>query len=267
MTDWRNWLANMLGVKLDDREALLDLLNRVQRENKNVLNAEEMQMIQGVMRMREWEVRTVMLPKNDITHLHIDYDYEKIVDVVCKSQHSRYPVFDIKHETVAGIFLAKDLLPFINTPANFDIAKVMRKPVFVPSSKNLGDLLKEFLASHSHMFIVLDEHRQTAGIVTIEDVLEQIVGEIYDESDDLEDIDKKRVSDNEYEIKANLSVKEFNAAFNASLPDDVDNIAGWLAAELGRMPKLNDTVTSDNLHFSVIEADERRIYKVKVTVN
>ena len=265
-TDWREWLAELLGAHPDDRKELLDFLERLRRK-PNFLNPSEMRMIRGVLRMRELKIRDIMLPKNDIVGLRVSTPYAEAAKAVCEWQHSRYPVFDETGERARGILLAKDLLQYVDRPESFVITKVMREPVFESIYKQLDTLLEDFRKQRSHMVIALDEHEQTAGIVTIEDLLEQIVGDIQDESDDEDDLTRKE-EDGGYLIKGALTLEEFNHNFNARLPASAegkaDNIGGWLAAELGRPPKQGDSINKNGFVFSVRKADERRVYLAHV---
>lgn len=263
--DWRDWIADMLGVRPDDRGELLDLLNRLERED-NILNKREISMIEGVLHMRERKIRDVMLRRNDIVGMRIDDDYAKAVQRVREWQHSRYPVFDKNDETVLGILLAKDLLGFTDCPESFVMKNAMRKPVFEPLTKPLNVLLDDFRLQRSHMVVVVDEHAQTAGIVTIEDLLERIVGEIQDESDDEEDMPATPLGDGRHRVRGTMSIEEFNAYFKSSLPPGAsDGIAGWLAAEVGQTPKEGEHLEKHGFVFHIEKADERRIYTVIVT--
>lgn len=262
--DWRDWLADVLNIRPDDRGELMDLLQKLQQE-RHFLSAREMLMIEGVLRIREWKVRDVMIAINDAVSMRIDDDYARAVATVREWQHSRYPVFDKNNESVLGILLAKDLLGYTDRPAEFQMADVMRKAVFESVSKSLDTLLEDFRTQRSHMVIAVDEYSQTAGIVTIEDLLERIVGEIEDESDEEDDRVVVELPNDAYAVKATMSVEEFNAQFKAALPTgNADNIAGWLAAELGGMPKKGDQFQKHGFTFKVVKADERRVYMLEI---
>ena len=263
--DWRDWLAGLLGLEPEDREAFLQLLQKLKRKGSFV-SREEMQMIEGVLRMREWKIRDVTIPFNDVIVMKITDTYQEAVNIVQEWQHSRYPVVDSGGDIVLGILLAKDLLGYTDKPDAFSMKAVMRDAMFEPDSKPLDTLLQDFRANRSHMVIVRDEYTQTVGIVTIEDLLERIVGEIEDESDEETDRDKVVNADGTGNIKGTLSIEEFNESFNGELPaTGADNIAGWLAAMLGRMPRTGDCYEAHGFLFEVSRADDRRVHRINVT--
>ena len=259
--DWRDWLADRLGLKPDDREALMEMLRKLEG---TFVSKSEMSMIEGVLKMREWRIRDVMIPFSDVISVKVTDNYQQIVALVREWQHSRYPVVGEDGETVLGICLAKDLLGYTDKPEEFATTNVMRKAIFEPDSKLLDRLLEDFRASRSHMVIVNDEHAHAVGIVTIEDVLERIVGDIEDESDQVEDRDAITMPDGAVSIKGILSVDEFNEKFDADLPTSADSIAGWLASTLERMPKQGDTCRAHGFLFTVSEGDDRRVHRITV---
>lgn len=264
---WRRRLIHFLGAAPEDKKSLLRHLRELQ-ESGGYLNERALEMIEGVLSMSEWQIRDVMIPKNDIVGLSENADYKEAVKLVCDKEHSRYPVFAEDGEHVCGILMAKDLLRFVNCPQEFDIRKMMRRPIFQPLSKNLDAMLDDFRKHRTHMAVAVDEYDLPVGIVTIEDVLERIVGEIEDEYDDDEDRTQKEAEDGGTIIKGPMSVEEFNASFNASLPEDrADTIAGWLAAEIGHLPQKRYVHRGGGFIFEVMEADDRRIYTLKVSVD
>lgn len=264
-TDWRGWFAGLLGLDPEDRAALLQLLQKIKREGSFV-SREEMQMIEGVLGMREWKIRDVMIPLSEVIAMKITDTYQQAVNTVREWQHSRYPVVDSGGDIVLGFLLAKDLLGYTDKPESFSMKAVMREALFEPDSKPLDNLLEDFRTNRSHMVIVRDEYTQTVGIVTIEDLLERIVGEIEDESDEDDDRDKVLLSDGTGNIKGTLSIEEFNESFKGELPvHGADNIAGWLAAMLGRMPKVGDSYEAHGFKFEVSKANNRRVYRITVT--
>lgn len=269
MTDARGWrrrLIHFLGATPEDKKGLLRHLRELRRSG-GYLSDRAMEMIEGVLSMSEWQIRDVMIPKNDIVGLSVRDDYRAAVRLACAKEHSRYPVFAEDGEHVCGVLLAKDLLRFVDAPEKFRIGEVMRKPIFQPLSKNLDVMLDDFRRHRTHLAVVVDEYELPAGIVTIEDVLERIVGEIEDEYDDEED-KPTRAADGGTIIKGPMSVEEFNASFGASLPEDgADTVAGWLAAEIGRMPEKHYAHRGGGFVFEVLEADDRRVYTLKVSVD
>lgn len=263
--DWRHWLADLLGVSPDDRDELITLMQRLQQERRFVTRR-EMWMIEGVLRMREWKIRDAMIPLADAACVHVNDDYARAVAVVREWQHSRYPVFGEGDDTVLGIFLAKDLLGFTDKPATFNMRDVMRPAVFEPEGKSLDILLQDFRNSRSHMVVAVDEYALPSGIITIEDLLERIVGEIEDESDEVEERAAVRMQEGgAILVKGTMSVEEFNTTFGATLPaGSADSVAGWLAAAMGGVPRRGDEHREGGFVFKVSEADERRVYSIIV---
>ncbi|MGU9950794.1 MAG: CBS domain-containing protein [Gammaproteobacteria bacterium WSBS_2016_MAG_OTU1] len=260
---WSHRLQSILGTIPKNKEELLTHLRMLQ-EHGGYWDKRSLEMIEGVLSMSEWQIRDVMIPKNDIIGLAVHDTYQHALKIVCDNAHSRYPVFDDDGERVIGVLLAKDLLRFANAPETFAIRDVMRRPIFEPPSKNLNAMLDDFRRHRTHMAIIIDEHEESVGILTIEDVLERIVGEIEDEFDDDDDRMQYKAADGKTVIKASMSVEEFNTLFNAQLPEDVDNIAGWLAAEIGYLPPKNYIHRSNGFIFRVLNADDRRIYTLKI---
>lgn len=259
--DWRNWLADLLGLKPEDRDALLNMLGTLRG---NFVTTSEKKMISGVLRMRDLRIRDVMEPHGNVSFIPIGATYRQAVEVARATHHSRYPVLDENGEQVCGILLAKDLLDYVDKPQEFSVAGVLRETMYAPDTKPLDRLLNDFLKSRSHMVIVRDEHTRVAGIITIEDVLEKIVGEIEDETDDSEDRPIITMDNGEMNVKATLSVAEFNHTFDAELPLVADSIAGWLAATLGHMPQPGETCEAHGFVFRVITADASRVHRVSV---
>ena len=204
--DWRNWLADMLGLNPTNRETLQEML---QSKGADFVSVSEMKMIQNVFNMREWRIRDVMVPFGEVDFVRAEATYRDAVALVCETQHSRYPVLDESGENFCGILLAKDLLKYVDKPQAFSVTNVMREAVFETDAKPLDKMLDDFRAKRIHMVVVNDEHAQTAGIITIEDVLERIVGEIEDESDKQEDMPVADMTDGRKRIRGSLSVEEF----------------------------------------------------------
>ena len=264
--NWRRRLIHLLNATPEDKKGLLRHLRDLQ-SNEGYLNERAMEMIEGVLSMSEWTIRDVMIPKNDIVGLSVGDDYRAAVSLVCSKEHSRYPVFAEDGEHICGVLLAKDLLRYVDCPQTFKIRKAMRPPIFQPETKNLDVMLDDFRRHRTHLVIVVDEYESPAGIVTIEDVLERIVGEIEDEYDDEEDKAQTSTAGGATIIKGAMSVEEFNASFGADLPaQGADTVAGWLAAEIGRLPEKHYAHWAGRFKLEVLEADDRRIYTLKVSV-
>ncbi len=263
--NWRRRLAELLGAPPEDTGELVERIGALRRQS-GLFSERAMSMIEGVLRMGEWQVRDVMIPKNDIVGVGVGDDYRAAVGKVCEWQHSRYPVFASGGEQVLGMLLAKDLLKYAFAPESFSMRKVMREPAFAPLTERLDKLLEDFRASRSHLIVAVDEYGLPAGIVTIEDALEKIVGEIEDEFDDEEDRAAIKTADGGTVINGAMSVEEFNAEMGAHLPaDGADTMAGWLAAEVGRIPPSGARHSAGGFVFEVVSANDRRIRKMKAS--
>lgn len=238
-------------------------------ESRGLLDMDALNMIEGVLQVSEIQVRDIMIPRSHMVILEEDTRYEDMLPVVNDSGHSRFPVIGENRDEIEGVLLAKDLLRYVDEEArkDFDIKDVLRKAVFVPESKRLNVLLKEFRACRNHMAIVVDEYGGVAGLVTIEDVLEQIVGEIDDEHD-IEDVGNiRRMGVNRYSVKALTPIEEFNEFFESSFSEEEsDTLAGMLMKNLGHMPKRGEAVTIDHYLFKIMSADSRRIKHVQLTI-
>jgi magnesium and cobalt transporter len=256
-------LTALLMREPEDREQLLELLHGA--FERNLLDADALSIIEGAMQVSDTQVRDIMVPRSQMDVVSIDDPVEKIAEFAIETSHSRFPVISEHKDDVIGILLAKDLLRFF-AGKEFDLRDTLRPAVFVPESKRLNVLLREFRASRNHMAIVVDEYGGVAGLVTIEDVLEQIVGDIEDEYDFDEAADNI-VLDNagRYRVKATTEIADFNAAFNTEFADDDFNTVGGLVIhQLGRMPKRNETVTVGDLRIQVLRADSRRVHTLLV---
>jgi len=249
---------------LDD---LLEIL-REARENR-LLDTDALSMIEGVLQVSQMRVRDIMIPRIQMVVVPKDAELETIFPLVIEFCHSRYPVIDGDRSKVVGVLLAKDLLAHVLQNKSMTVQDIMRPACVVPESKRLNILLKELRTNGNHMAIVVDEYGQAAGLVTIEDVLEEIVGEIEDEHDDHEDegyIFQR--STNEFMIKALIPIDEFDEYFSTSLTsDEYDTIAGFLLSQLEHMPKKGESILFDNMRFEVIRADNRRVHLVKLKIN
>ncbi len=250
-----------------NNQELIEILQA--SEKRNLLDMDALNMIEGVLQVSEIQVRDIMIPRSHMVVLDEDTRYEDMLPVVNESGHSRFPVIGENRDSIEGVLLAKDLLRYVDEDErkNFDIKDVLRQAVFVPESKRLNVLLKEFRASRNHMAIVVDEYGGVAGLVTIEDVLEQIVGEIDDEHD-VEDVGNIRsMGVNRYSVKALTPIDEFNAFFKSEFnEEESDTLAGMLMKHLGHMPKRGEAVTINQYLFKIMSADSRRIKHVQITI-
>ena len=247
-----------------DREQLVALLRSAYK--KNLLDADALSIIEGAMTVSEIQVRDIMIPRAQMDVIDINEPIEQFIPVVISTAHSRFPVIGENRDDVIGVLLAKDLLRHYAGEEEFNVREMLRPAIFVPESKRLNVLLREFRASRNHMAIVVDEYGGVAGLVTIEDVLEQIVGDIEDEYDFDEASDNIILeSSGRYRVKALTQIADFNAAFATSFSDeDYDTVGGLVIAHLGRLPKRGESITLEGLRIQVLRADSRRVYTLIV---
>jgi magnesium and cobalt transporter len=261
---WFKRLGKSLCKGPDNLEELRDQLK--QARSRALIDMDALDMIEGVLSVSDLRVRDIMIPRAEMAVLGRDDDLDKILPLVIETAHSRFPVINDDKAEIVGILLAKDLLQYCGNPDNsFNVRDILRSAVFVPESKRLNVLLKEFRTRRNHMAIVVDEYGAAAGLVTIEDVLEQIVGEIEDEHDFAEDAQILKHSENEYTAKAQLEIEDFNSHFNTSLPSqEFDTIGGLVTHAIGHLPKRGERVVIDQFEFRVIRADSRKIRLLSV---
>ncbi len=250
-----------------DRIELIETLRESQQ--RHLLDADALTMIEGVLEVSEMQVRDIMIPRSQMVVVERDASLKEILPVVVKSAHSRFPVIGDGKDEVEGILLAKDLLAYAldGGSKRFNVRDVLRPAAFIPDSKRLNVLLKDFRASRNHMAIVVDEYGGIDGLVTIEDVLEQIVGEIIDEHDVAEDSYIMKHSDVSFTIKALTPIEEFNDYFGAEFSDeDFDTIGGLMMRTFGHLPKRGEKCEIGRFHFKVLHADSRRIHLLQMTL-
>ncbi|HZN86367.1 MAG TPA: transporter associated domain-containing protein [Burkholderiales bacterium] len=257
-------LSALLLREPEDREQLLSLLRSAYQ--RNLLDADALSMIEGAMTVSEMPVRDIMVPRAQMDVIDIHHRVEDFITQIIATAHSRFPVIDQNRDDVIGILLAKDLLRHYAGEEEFNVREMLRPAIFVPESKRLNVLLREFRASRNHMAIVVDEYGGVAGLLTIEDVLEQIVGDIEDEYDFDEASDNILLeSSGRYRVKALTQIADFNAAFGTAYSDqDHDTVGGLLIARLGRLPKRGEASIIDGFKFQVLRADSRRVYTLLV---
>ena len=266
----RSWLAGLKRVFMREpatNEQLVELLRGAHR--KNLFDADLLAMLEGVLHVDDMQVRDVMIPRSQVVVLERDASPEVLLRIVVESGHSRFPIIGDGGDEVVGILLAKDLLfySFERTHSRFNVRDILRPAVFVPESKHLNVLLKEFRASRNHIAIVVDEYGGVAGMVTIEDVIEQIVGDIEDEHDVEEEDTIRRHSEYHYTIKALTPVEDFNSYFKTDFPDDeFDTIGGLVVNHIGRLPKRGERIVIGNMLFKVLRADSRRVHMLQLTL-
>jgi len=264
---WFARLRKRLTRAPADNEHLLVMLRAVQQNG--LFDADALAMIEGVLQVDDMQVRDIMIPRTQVVMLEREASQDVLIRTIIESGHSRFPVIGDSRDEVVGILLAKDLLlyAFERNDRRLNVRDILRPVVFVPESKRLNVLLKEFRSSRNHMAIVVDEYGGVAGMVTIEDVLEQIVGEIEDEHDVEEEDTIRKHSEMHYTIKALTPVEDFNEYFGLALSDDeFDTLGGLVVHEIGHLPRRGERVVIGNLLFKVLRADSRRIHMLQLTL-
>ncbi len=264
-SSWIGKLTNLFSDSVEDTKELVDFLRKA--EKNQVIDADGLSIIEGALQVNNMQVREIMIPRSQVATIDITDSPEDIIPKVIEAGHSRFPVIGESKDDVVGILLAKDLLPLItNSESRFNLKDVLRKPIFVPESKRLNVLLKEFRENRNHMAIVIDEYGGLGGVITIEDVLEQIVGEIEDEFDVDEEDYIKAYDRESYTVKALTPIEEFNAFFHSNLPDsEFDTIGGLVLDQFRHIPARDETVGIGPYLFKVLNADSRQIRLLLVT--
>ncbi len=262
-SSWVDRLGQLFSGEPKDRDELLEILHDAQK--RHIIDRDALSMIEGVLMVSELRVRDIMVPRAQMDVVHQDASLADIFPIVIDTHHSRFPVIGEDRSQVMGILLAKDLLPYAyRQNLQVPVKKLMRQALFVPESKRLNVMLREFRMRRQHMAIVIDEYGAAAGLVTIEDILEQIVGEIADEHD-LEEEYIFRRSNRVYTVKAITPLEEFNEYFDADLSsEDFDTIGGLIVHSLGHLPKRGEKVRIGRFEFEVLRADNRRVHLLKV---
>jgi len=262
-----NKLFSAIFKNKSERTRLLESLKESQQ--KGLIEMDALIMIEGVFQVSEMRVRDIMVPRSHMVVIQQDQSIEKMMSIVASSGHSRFPVIDEGLDEIVGVLLAKDLAHYSDEVSrqSFELKDILRPAVFVPESKRLNVLLKDFRTSRNHMAVVIDEYSGVAGLVTIEDVLEQIVGEIDDEHDAADAINIHRHGFNRYTLKGVTSITEFNAFFSTHFSNEqFDTVAGLILNELGHMPERGEEVIIDNYQFKIISSSSRRINNLQVTL-
>jgi len=263
---WLRKLSRKMGGEAQDRDEVLEFLRDA--NSRAIIEGDALAMLEGVLAVADIQVRDIMVPRAQMTVLNRDDESDVLLRTVIESGHSRFPVMDEDREKIVGILLAKDLLRLAvaSEDAPFDIKEFMRAVVFVPESKRLNVLLREFRRSRVHMAIVADEYGGIAGLVTIEDVIEQIVGDIDDEHDIDEDVNIRKDGDRQYTVRGQTPIDEFNEYFQTELSDDeFDTVAGLVMKQLGRLPRRGETLQLGEFELKVLRFDRRRIDSLRLT--
>jgi len=261
------WFRRLVGGgEPRDRAELAEELREAGR--RGLIDADALAMIEGVLEVADLQVRDIMVPRSQMVVLNRDDPPETLLPAIVESGHSRFPVIGEDRDQVVGLLLAKDLLRYFGEggSAGFDMREVLRPAVFVPESKRVNVLLKEFRVSRNHMAVVVDEYGGVSGLVTIEDVIEEIVGDIADEYDIEEDQTIRREGERQYTVHALARIEDFNEYFGAQFSDEeFDTIGGLVMHQFGRLPKRGENVSIEGFDFKVLRADRRRIDLLRVT--
>ena len=263
---WKRWLIDHLDLDSQTHGQLLDDLQRA--NDRKILHTDEVKMIQGVLEFGSRQVREIMIPRSQISFIDHDADFQQILTAIAETEHSRYPVMNKSKDELIGILIAKDLLKYIGRAASFAMHDIVRPALLVPESQRLNRLLAEFRNSRSHMAVVLDEYAGVTGLVTFEDVLEQIVGDIDDEHDDEEDLNIRLQAPNLYLVDATTTVSELNIALGTHfMVEDYDTVAGLVMHAMGKIPSIGEELILDEVLFRIVESDSRRILLLEVQTN
>ena len=264
----KSWLERLFGALTGDndepssREELMAFLRHTAGRLK--LDQDAMMIIEGALQISDQQVREILIPRSQVAAIPMDQSRDDYLPLIHETGHSRYPVIGENLDDIKGILLVKDLLPLLSqTQAQRDAFKlddIVRPTMFIPESKRLNSLLKEFRDTHNHMAIVVDEYGGTAGIITIEDILEQIVGDIEDEHDTDEEDDIRALEDGHFAVRALTPIEDFNERFNTEFSDDeFDTVGGLVMQQFGHLPKRGEKTSLRGWHFVVMNADNRRI--------
>ena len=264
---WLDKLSNTFSAEPQSRNELVELLREA--EKNKIIDDDALRIFEGAMQVSDMQVREIMVPRSQMKLIKVDSPIEEILPLIIDSSHSRFPVIGESADDLKGILLAKDLLPLLlNNERNFNLEPLLRTAHIVPESKRLNVLLREFRENRNHMVVVIDEYGDIAGLATIEDVLEEIVGEIEDETDAEEDAFIKKISDDDYIIKALAPIEEVNEELGTAFNDDeVDTIGGIVTQHFGHVPQLNEEATIDSCHFKILKADNRRVHLLRMRIN
>ncbi|MFN0002907.1 MAG: HlyC/CorC family transporter [Pseudohongiellaceae bacterium] len=264
-SSWIGKLKTLFTDQVDSTRDLVQVLRKAQR-NK-VIDADLLSIIEGALQVSEMQVRDIMIPRSQVVTVKASATPHEILPVVIEAQHSRFPVIGDTIDEVIGILLAKDLLPLAleRETRKFELKDILRPATFVPESKRLNHLLKEFRENRNHMAIVIDEYGDLAGLCTIEDVLEQIVGEIEDEHDIDDEVFIKAIDENNHTVKALTPIEDFNDHFNCQFPEeDFDTIGGLVLSHFGRIPQRDENVVIGLYTFKILNVDNRQIRLLQV---
>ncbi len=264
----QDWLTSLFNKKPESdnisRNELIDTIR--QTRESSLLSDDAIGMIEGVLNVDTLIAEDIMIPRSQISFIHRDWSYREILDATLTAGHSRYPVIDENRDDIDGILHAKDLLKYSGRENEFDIDDILRRPIFATENTRTNELLTLFKKSRNHMAVILDEYAGICGIVTIEDVLEQIVGEIDDEHDHTDDVPNIRKINSHFTVKATTPIDEFNRYFESSIyTEQFDTIGGFISHEIGKIPKQGDKITINGFTFHITNSDGRRVHSMQVS--
>ena len=260
-------ISKLFSPNPSSSDEVADMLRSA--ENESIIDASALQIMEGALKVSDLQAREIMIPRSQMKVIEEDFSLEQVLEMVIQSQHSRFPVVGESADDVLGILLAKELLPLVlSGKESFDLKSLLRPATIIPESKRLNILLQEFREHRYHMAIVVDEYGGVSGLLTIEDVLEEIVGEIEDETDEEEAEQISQIGDNLYRIEAITEIDDFNEYFDIGFSDDeFDTVGGLVVHKFGRLPDIGESVSIENFDFKVIDGDSRKINLLEVKKN
>lgn len=261
---FRAFIRNILFIKPKNIEDVTEVLES--SLSSDIIDEVAFSIAENAIKLRATSVKEIMIPKVEMVNIYIDDSSEKLLETVIESGHSRYPVINEKKKKVEGILLAKDLLPLLSMNEEVNLDSIMRDAKVVPETKRADSLLEEFKKDKSHLAVVIDEYGEICGLVTIEDILEELVGEIEDEHD-IDDLDLIQVSEKEFIADAKIEIDEFEEKFEINLNESsVETLGGYMTKKLGILPKVGDKIIVESIELVVTAADKRRIKKIGISI-
>ena len=261
---FRAFVRNILFIKPKNIEDVTEVLES--SLSSDIIDEVAFSIAENAIKLRATSVKEIMIPKVEMVNIYIDDSSEKLLETVIESGHSRYPVINEKKKKVEGILLAKDLLPVLSINEEVNLDSIMRDAKVVPETKRADSLLEEFKKDKSHLAVVIDEYGEICGLVTIEDILEELVGEIEDEHD-IDDLDLIQVSEKEFIADAKIEIDEFEEKFEINLNESsVETLGGYMTKKLGILPKVGDKIIVESIELVVTAADKRRIKKIGISI-
>ena len=261
---FRAFIRNILFIKPKNIEDVTEVLES--SLSSDIIDEVAFSIAENAIKLRATSVKEIMIPKVEMVNIYIDDSSEKLLETVIESGHSRYPVINEKKKKVEGILLAKDLLPLLSNNEEVNLNSIMRDAKVVPETKRADSLLEEFKKDKSHLAVVIDEYGEICGLVTIEDILEELVGEIEDEHD-IDDLDLIQVSEKEFIADAKIEIDEFEEKFEINLNESsVETLGGYMTKKLGILPKVGDKIIVESIELVVTAADKRRIKKIGISI-